>query len=248
MGCECAKSRPISLEAEHTVQTYEDFLGFSSLSCSKFTQILGQITTSPHLSRSQLEELIARAELRACPLGNQEHPVAKLYAWLKVESHWSAAKLITLSLVLSSEKPESKVTILLNAYAAEPYLELNEDKLQEWLRDICLIALKLIPEMTEGLLQEETLVSDAAQVTNYRKKLESGMEDCIAFLTSKVMNASRKSISKSELIEKSQLIPELFSSRCLRELSLSLWKSRKLPQFQYNKSQKQHTVDTMLAK
>lgn len=246
MGCECVKSRPLSYEEELTIQTYEDSLGFSSISCSKFTQTLTEITTSPHLSRSQLEELISRTGIRSCPLGNQEHPIVKLYAWLKTGTDWSATKLVALSLVLSPGKWEKKAKIVFNSYVFRHQLEINEHVLQEWLGDICLIALKLIPEMTEGLLREENLSLEATQVANYRKKLENSLEECKTSLKTKVLGTDAKSISESEFIEKSLTLQELFSSRSLRELALSLWKRKKLPSFQGNKSQKQRTVDLIL--
>lgn len=247
MGCECVKSRPLSPEEELTIQAYEDSLGFSSISCSKFTKALAEITSSPHLSRPQFEELIARTGLRNCPLGNLDHPIVKLYTWLKTGTHWSATKLIALSLVLSPGKWEKKVKIVFKAYVSRPQLEMDEAALQEWLGDICLIALKLIPEMSEGLLREENLSLEATLIANYRKKQENCLEECTNFLKSKVLEGEAKSVSESALLGKSLSLQELFSSRSLRETALSLWKGRKLPPSQTSKSQKQHAVDLILS-
>ena len=246
MGCDCSKSRPVSLEEEFSIRDFEAILGFSHISARKFFKALKEITPAPRLSRSQFLLLLSKTGLLQCDVGNQAHPLTKFYAWLKVEQFWDSTKLIALSLVLSPGTFDKKLSVVFTTYDPDYTHHLSASALESFLRDVCVISLKLLPTMAEGMLLEQGLVTQSNRVSLYRKKLEANIEETVLYLKAELLGTEGKEVSEETLREKELALKQAFVSKDLREMTINFWKFRKTNAFQHSLTQKQINVDSML--
>lgn len=247
MGCDCSKSRPASLDEEYSVRDCEDVLGFKTISARKFFKTLKEITPAPRLSKAQFSLLQTKAGLLLCDIGTQAHPLTKFYSWLKTDQFWDSTRLITLSIVLSPGSFEKKLSLVFDVYDPEYRRVLSATSLETFLRDVCLISLKLLPALAEGMLQEQGLVTLSNRLSTYRRKLEANLEETVMFLKAELMGVEETEATEEMLREKMLVLKQTFSSRDLREMSINFWKFRKTNAFQHNLTQKQINLDSMLA-
>lgn len=242
MGCDCSQPRALALDEEYIIRDYEATLGYQSLSTAQLCAAITALSTSECLTRMQLETLMRNTGLRSCNLGVPEQPLTKLYTWLRGDQGWEVRKLVALSLILSPDSIPDKVTVMMEVYQPHTFDVLLLDSFDQFLRDVCLISLKLLPEMTIGLLQKENQVSIASQVLIYQKKLEFSLNSCAEHLKYQLFPPFQTSVSLNSLHKKPQLLKQLFSSKEIRYLAINLWKIGKVGV----KLQKQMNVDGMV--